>query len=110
MERSANLAREVYSTLRNSFMLDRGARSAYARMEQESENEEEEINSLFYSVQQHDIGDESIPLTNSHDYSDRSQLLFDREEDLDNERMDLSNEAASALRHSDYEESPVSQL
>ncbi|KAG0167447.1 hypothetical protein DFQ28_006079 [Apophysomyces sp. BC1034] len=106
MEQSANLAREVYSTIKGSFMLDRGARSAYARMEQESENEENEINSLFYSVQQDDIGDENIPLTDSHDYSDRSQLLFDREEELDNDPMDLSNASASALQHSDYEESP----
>lgn len=76
-----NFAKGVYSTLRESFIQ---SRSAYMQMEQESEDEEngrDMSHSLFYSVQQHndELGEDSIPLTDSHGYSDRSQLLFDNE-------------------------------
>ncbi|KAG1360344.1 hypothetical protein G6F62_000062 [Rhizopus arrhizus] len=56
-------------------------------MDAESENEEDNPNSLFYSVHQSDhINEDSIPLTLSNAYSDRSQLLFEQSDSLsDNE-------------------------
>ncbi|KAG2195451.1 hypothetical protein INT47_000416, partial [Mucor saturninus] len=56
------------------------SRRYYAQMDEESENEEDHHHSLFYSVHQPDIED-SIPLTLSNAYSDRSQLLFEQSEE-----------------------------
>ncbi|CEP10848.1 hypothetical protein [Parasitella parasitica] len=65
-------------------------------MDQESENEEEEVDnamphSLFYSFHQnqHNINEDSIPLTESNVYSDRSQLLFEQDNEIENEGSDL---------------------
>lgn len=85
-----NFAKGVYSALRESFIQ---SRSAYMQMEQESEDEDngrDMSHSLFYSVQQHhdELGDDSIPLTDSHGYSDRSQLMFENES-TDESRHDL---------------------
>lgn len=85
-----NFAKGVYSALRESFIQ---SRSAYMQMEQESEDEDngrDMSHSLFYSVQQHhdELGDDSIPLTDSHGYSDRSQLMFENES-TDDSRHDL---------------------
>ncbi|KAI8987689.1 plasma-membrane choline transporter-domain-containing protein [Mycotypha africana] len=90
MERSLpNFARETISTLKNSFLFQ-GRGGYYAQMDQESDNEEDDDNnnntishSLFYSVRQNDtdINEDSIPLTLSNAYSDRSQLLFDQEQE-----------------------------
>ncbi|KAG2230945.1 hypothetical protein INT48_001461, partial [Thamnidium elegans] len=62
-------------------------------MDQESENEEDDMShSLFYSVhqQKHDINEDSIPLTLSNAYSDRSQLLFEQSEHEDYDQHDIS--------------------
>ncbi|KAI7877036.1 hypothetical protein K492DRAFT_166411 [Lichtheimia hyalospora FSU 10163] len=85
-----NFAKGVYSALRESFIQ---SRSAYMQMEQESDDEDngrDMSHSLFYSVQQHHdaLGDDSIPLTDSHGYSDRSQLMFENESS-DESRHDL---------------------
>lgn len=101
MEQSLpNFAKEALSTLKNSFFQGRGG--YYAQMDQESENEDDGndntmSHSLFYSIHQnqHNINEDSIPLTESNAYSDRSQLLFEQEDDSDYD-------------DSDVEESPVS--
>ncbi|KAI9314032.1 plasma-membrane choline transporter-domain-containing protein [Dichotomocladium elegans] len=102
MDRSiSDFAKGVYSALRGSVMQHRGIRSAYMQMEQESDDEEQGgdiAHSLFYSVHQQDPGEESIPLTDSYAYSDRSQLMFEHEVSDD-------CNAHSGLRESDYEES-----
>lgn len=74
----------MYSTIKESIASARRLRASYAIMDQESENEDEEeatSHSLFYSVQQDQHGEESIPLTDSQAYSDRSQLAFDLTDD-----------------------------
>jgi hypothetical protein len=95
MERSLpNFAKDAYSTLKNSFF-QAGPRSAYALMEEESENEEEVSHSLFYSVHPNDGMGDSIPLTVSNAYSDRSQLLFEQQdeyEDESSENIHFSNQ------------------
>ncbi|KAI8393976.1 plasma-membrane choline transporter-domain-containing protein [Radiomyces spectabilis] len=111
MDRSLpNIAKEAYATLKESLFQARGARSVYAQMDQDSENEDMISHSLFFSSHQPDHGEESIPLTDSQPYSDRSQLLFDQEEELSgDDRPDLSASASmshSGFLHSDYEESP----
>lgn len=101
MEQSLpNFAKEALSTLKSSFFQGRGG--YYAQMDQESENEEEGndntmSHSLFYSIHQnqHNINEDSIPLTESNAYSDRSQLLFEQENEIEYDDSDL-------------EESPVS--
>ncbi|KAL1926296.1 hypothetical protein VTP01DRAFT_5993 [Rhizomucor pusillus] len=105
MDRSVpDFAKGVYSALKESIMQGRRYRSAYAQMDLESESEDENgsaaiSNSLFYSIQQdHTAGDESIPLTDSNAYSDRSQLMFDQDQE--------ENDKDYADHFSDYEESP----
>ncbi|CAO3631069.1 unnamed protein product [Cunninghamella blakesleeana] len=126
MEHSVSkLAKGIYSTLRNSVLETSSWRSAYAQMEADSENEDDEnynrnnnttmSNSLFYSIQQ-PYGEESIPLTDSHGYSDRSQLVFshegsDEEDYSDNNNNNNNNKsndwaASQQLEYSTYEESP----
>jgi hypothetical protein len=86
MDQSIRFAKETISNIRNSIIY--GTRSGYyAQMDAESENEEDNPNSLFYSVHQSDhINEDSIPLTLSNAYSDRSQLLFEQSDSLsDNE-------------------------
>ncbi|KAG1621253.1 hypothetical protein G6F46_001767 [Rhizopus delemar] len=86
MDQSIQFAKETISNIRNSIIY--GKRSGYyAQMDAESENEEDNPNSLFYSVHQSDhINENSIPLTLSNAYSDRSQLLFEQSDSLsDNE-------------------------
>ncbi|KAL9558369.1 hypothetical protein PS6_001335 [Mucor atramentarius] len=95
MEQSIpNFAKEALSTLKNSFFQGRGG--YYAQMDQESENEDDGndntmSHSLFYSIHQnrHNINEDSIPLTESNAYSDRSQLLFEQEDDADYDDSDL---------------------
>ncbi|KAI8076795.1 plasma-membrane choline transporter-domain-containing protein [Halteromyces radiatus] len=103
MEQSLpNFAKGIYSTLRNSRILEPPSwRSAYTQMDAESENEDDDngtmSHSLFYSTQQQQQqqpGEESIPLTDSHEYSDRSQLIFSQDS------MDDTH------HNSNYEESP----
>ncbi|KAI9365734.1 plasma-membrane choline transporter-domain-containing protein [Pilaira anomala] len=73
-----NFAKETFRNLKNSFFQG-GSRRYYAQMDEESENEEDISHSLFYSVhQKHNINEDSIPLTLSNAYSDRSQLLFEQ--------------------------------
>lgn len=103
MEQSLpNFAKEALHTLKNSFFQGRGG--YYAQMDQESENEEDNTmtHSLFYSVHQanNDINEDSIPLTLSNAYSDRSQLLFEQQD----EEHELV-EASYSQQY--YEESPV---
>ncbi|KAI8994687.1 plasma-membrane choline transporter-domain-containing protein [Pilobolus umbonatus] len=105
MDQSIQLAKEAYSHLRGSFF--QGRSRYYAQMDQESENEDDTMShSLFYSIHQRNINEDSIPLTLSNAYSDRSQLLFEQEDD------EYTNEdtgrGSSAIRdtHSDYEDSP----
>ncbi|KAL0083819.1 plasma-membrane choline transporter-domain-containing protein [Phycomyces blakesleeanus] len=108
MEKSMpNIAR-FFSTLKNSLLEPNGARSAYAQMDQESENEDEYTShSLFYSLQQDQMGIDSMPLTESNAYSDTSQLIFDQEELMgEPSALNLSTLSASRLNKSDYEESP----
>lgn len=109
MDRSVpDFAKGVYSALKESIMQGRRYRSAYAQMDLESESEDENgsaavSNSLFYSIQQdHTAGDESIPLTDSNAYSDRSQLMFDQDQE--------ENDKDYADHFSDYEESPVTYI
>ncbi|ORY96407.1 plasma-membrane choline transporter-domain-containing protein [Syncephalastrum racemosum] len=74
----------MYSTIKESIASARRLRASYAIMDQESENEDDEeeaSHSLFYSVQQDHNGEESIPLTDSQAYSDRSQLAFNLTDD-----------------------------
>ncbi|KAK4516672.1 uncharacterized protein ATC70_011649 [Mucor velutinosus] len=95
MEQSLpNFAKEALSTLKNSFFQGRGGH--YAQMDQESENEDNGddntmSHSLFYSIHQnqHNINEDSIPLTESNAYSDRSQLLFEQEDDADYDDSDV---------------------
>ncbi|CAO3629951.1 unnamed protein product [Cunninghamella echinulata] len=79
MEQSVSkLAKGIYSTLKNSVLETSSWRSAYAQMEADSENEDDDTNynnrnttmsnSLFYSIPQQ-YGEESIPLTESQEYS-----------------------------------------
>lgn len=69
--------------------------------------------SLFYSTQQQQqqqqqSGEESIALTDSHGYSDRSQLLFSQESIDEDEGGNHGDWTPSdRLDHSNYEESPV---
>ncbi|KAI8880532.1 hypothetical protein K501DRAFT_324963 [Backusella circina FSU 941] len=91
MERSLpNFAKDAFSTLRNS-IFQAGPRSAYALMDEESENEEEISHSLFYSVHQNEDMGDSIPLTVSNAYSDRSQLLFEQQDDYAEEEESSEN-------------------
>lgn len=94
MEQSIYFAKEAISNIKNSIIY--GKRSGYyAQMDAESENEEEYSHSLFYSVHQSDhINEDSIPLSFSNAYSDRSQLLFEQ------------SDVVSDIEES-YEESPV---
>ncbi|KAI9478721.1 MAG: plasma-membrane choline transporter-domain-containing protein [Benjaminiella poitrasii] len=96
MEQSmSQFAKEALTNLKNSFF---HSRRYYAQMDQESENEEGTAatmsHSLFYSV--HDNNADSIPLTLSNPYSDRSELLFEHELEESNYTNDQD----------DYEESP----
>ncbi|ORE18429.1 hypothetical protein BCV71DRAFT_263843 [Rhizopus microsporus] len=93
MEQSIYFAKEAISNIKNSIIY--GKRSGYyAQMDAESENEEEYSHSLFYSVHQSDhINEDSIPLSFSNAYSDRSQLLFEQ------------SDVVSDIEES-YEESP----
>ncbi|KAG1238653.1 hypothetical protein G6F68_000452 [Rhizopus microsporus] len=93
MEQSIYFAKEAISNIKNSIIY--GKRSGYyAQMDAESENEEEYSHSLFYSVHQSDhINEDSIPLSFSNAYSDRSQLLF--------EQSDVVSDIGES-----YEESP----
>lgn len=101
MEQSIpNFAKEALSTLKNSFFQGRGG--YYAQMDQESENEDDGndntmSHSLFYSIHQnrHNINEDSIPLTESNAYSDRSQLLFEQEDDADYDDSDLQESPVS---------------
>lgn len=103
-----DFAKGVYHAIKDSILQ---SRSAYARMDQESENEDDEAaisNSLFYSIQQHHAGEESIPLTESQAYSDRSQLLFDDEHSDDFVTSRQQQHSPPSIRDSDdYEEGPV---
>ncbi|KAI9497188.1 plasma-membrane choline transporter-domain-containing protein [Zychaea mexicana] len=110
-------AKSVYSAIKDSIQQTRGFRAAYARMDQESDDEQDDrelSHSLFYSVQQNRgidiaVGEESIPLTDSHAYSDRSQLLFDQQVDSYEEEENVNNgdnELPRPIHFSDYEESP----
>jgi hypothetical protein len=105
MEQSLpNFAKEALNTLKDSFFQSRGG--YYAQMDQESDNEEDDTmtHSLFYSVHQtnSNINEDSIPLTLSNAYSDRSQLLFEQQE----EEHELGQSSYS--QQEDYQESPVS--
>lgn len=96
MEQSVStIARNVVENLRNSFFQGRGG--YYERMDQDSDSEEDNTisDSLFYSANQ--VNEDSIPLTLSNNYSDRSQLLYDQ---TDSDGIDHSTS-------SDYEENPV---
>ncbi|KAI9306448.1 plasma-membrane choline transporter-domain-containing protein [Cunninghamella echinulata] len=99
MEQSVSkLAKGIYSTLKNSVLETSSWRSAYAQMEADSENEDDDTNynnrnttmsnSLFYSIPQQ-YGEESIPLTESQGYSDRSQLVFSHEGSDDDDTIYL---------------------
>ncbi|KAI9254725.1 plasma-membrane choline transporter-domain-containing protein [Helicostylum pulchrum] len=95
MEQSIpNFAKEAFQNLKTSLFQGASNRRYYAQMDQESENEEEEnmSHSLFYSVhqQKHNINEDSIPLTLSNAYSDRSQLLFEQSEHEDYDQHDIS--------------------
>ncbi|KAI9277869.1 plasma-membrane choline transporter-domain-containing protein [Sporodiniella umbellata] len=91
MDQSIQFARDTISSLRNSVFY--GKRSGYyAQMDAESENEDDDnTHSLFYSVHQSDHNiEDSIPLTLSNAYSDRSQLLFEQtESDQSEEEEDI---------------------
>jgi hypothetical protein len=105
MEQSLpNFAKEAFHNLKNSFF----QHSQYRQLDEESENEEDHDNmqhSLFYSVhQQNNRVEDSIPLTLSNAYSDRSQLLFSQESS-DNIELHASN---GSFQEENYEESPVS--
>jgi hypothetical protein len=106
MEQSLpNFAREALYTLKNSFIQGRRG-GYYAQMDQESEDEQDDMmdHSLFYSVHEtnNNINEDSIPLTLSNAYSDRSQLLFEQQE----EEHELLQSSYSQ-QEEDYEESPV---
>lgn len=107
MEQSLpNFAKETFHNLKNSFFQG-ASRRYYAQMDEESENEDDHNHSLFYSVHQNNnnINEDSIPLTLSNAYSDRSQLLFEQSE----EEEEITFHNSSHLQTSnDYEESPVS--
>lgn len=81
MDQSIQFAKETISNIRNSIAY--GKRSGYyAQMDAESENEEDD-HSLFYSIHQNNNQD-SIPLTLSNTYSDRSQLVFSQDFEEEN--------------------------
>ncbi|KAG1464469.1 hypothetical protein G6F55_001753 [Rhizopus delemar] len=83
MDQSIQFAKETISNIRNSIAY--GKRSGYyAQMDAESENEEDD-HSLFYSIHQNNNQD-SIPLTLSNTYSDRSQLVFSQDFEEENFR------------------------
>lgn len=111
MEQSLpNFAKEAFHNLKNSIFQGGGRGGYYAQMDEESENEDNTMShSLFYSVHQNNtnINEDSIPLTFSNAYSDRSQLLFEQSDDNEEESVIL--ESRSQLRSSEdnYEESPV---
>lgn len=94
MEQSLpNFAKEAFQNLKTSLFQGGSNSRYYAQMDQESENEEDDMShSLFYSVhqQKHDINEDSIPLTLSNAYSDRSQLLFEQSEHEDYDQHDIS--------------------
>ncbi|KAI9249441.1 plasma-membrane choline transporter-domain-containing protein [Phascolomyces articulosus] len=104
-------AKSVYSALRDGFQQTRGFRAAYSRMDQESDDEDDRVmsHSLFYSIHQDQVGEESIPLTESHAYSDRSQLMFEQEDD-DEDQDDIDDQNNKdkhfGIHYSEYEESP----
>ncbi|CAO3628888.1 unnamed protein product [Mucor hiemalis] len=110
MEQSLpNFAKEAFHNLKNSIFQGGGRGGYYAQMDEESENEDNTMShSLFYSVHQNNtnINEDSIPLTFSNAYSDRSQLLFEQSDDNEEESVIL--ESRSQLRSSEdnYEESP----
>ena len=104
-------AKSVYSAIRDGIQQTRGLRAAYSRMDQESDDEDERgmSHSLFYSIQQDRVGEESIPLTDSHAYSDRSQLMFEQEEDEDEDHNEIDQHNKQfGIHYSEYEECPVS--
>lgn len=114
MEQSLpNFAKEAFHNLKNSiFQGGGGRRGYYAQMDEESENEDNNMShSLFYSVHQNNtnINEDSIPLTLSNAYSDRSQLLFEQSDDYEEGAESVILEDHSRLRSSEdnYEESPV---
>lgn len=104
-----NFAKETFRNLKNSFFQG-GSRRYYAQMDEESENEEDISHSLFYSVhQKHNINEDSIPLTLSNAYSDRSQLLFEQSEEGEDDDDDDNDEGeGSSSRNNPYEENFVS--
>ncbi|KAI7853320.1 plasma-membrane choline transporter-domain-containing protein [Circinella umbellata] len=102
-------AKSVYSAIRDGIQQTRGLRSAYSRMDQESDDEDERgmSHSLFYSIHQDQIGEESIPLTESHAYSDRSQLMFEQEEEEEEDDNDIDQRNKQyGIHYSEYEECP----
>lgn len=103
MEQSLPNFSKVFQNLKTSLFQGATNSRYYAQMDQESENEEEDMShSLFYSVhqQKHNINEDSIPLTLSNAYSDRSQLLFEQSEHEDYDQHDISF-------HHSQEESPT---
>ncbi|KAI7902769.1 plasma-membrane choline transporter-domain-containing protein [Cokeromyces recurvatus] len=90
MEQSmSQFAKEALSNLKNSFL---NSRRYYAQMDQESENEEDITmsHSLFYSI--YDNNADSIPLTLSNPYSDRSELLFEHEDSSHTNNQDVDDD------------------
>lgn len=105
MEQSLpNFAKEAFHNLKNSFFQG-ASRRYYAQMDEESENEDDHnTHSLFYSVHQNsNTIEDSIPLTLSNAYSDRSQLLFEQSEE-----EEVTFHHSDGPPSNDYEESPVS--
>ncbi|CAO3686991.1 unnamed protein product [Rhizopus stolonifer] len=95
MEKSIQFAKETISNLRNSVFYGRSG--YYAQMDAESENEDD-AHSLFYSVHQSDhINEDSIPLTLSNAYSDRSQLLFEQDDSESEESSGEENLKPSSI-------------
>lgn len=114
MEQSLpNFAKEAFTNLKNSFFQGGGGRGYYAQMDEESENEDDNnmSHSLFYSVRQNhtNINEDSIPLTLSNAYSDRSQLLFEQsDQEEEQENVTINHSSYLQTSEDDYEESPVS--
>lgn len=102
MEQSLPNFSKAFHNLKTSLFQGATNSRYYAQMDQESENEEDMSHSLFYSVhqQKHNINEDSIPLTLSNAYSDRSQLLFEQSEHEDYDQHDISF-------HHSQEESPT---
>ena len=108
MEQSLpNFAKEAITNLKNSFFQG-GRRGYYAQMDEESENEDDNTmsHSLFYSIHQNNthINEDSIPLTLSNAYSDRSQLLFEQSEEEDSFHQASRSQP---FENDEYEDSPV---